>query len=471
MQNRRPFPAFSPSLFRSNLGDAVSLPRRGDTGDHEIIELVPSDARTRKQRVAIETLIGTGVPRREPEPNVQVDPSLMAEPAFSTARARVLDPAAPQLEIVPDASEPTVQPRGRWQTYVDLGLVAETTRKLASKLVVSMYRLVGFGILTLIVVVLAGYIAQTAFFHLNHTWMAPVAVSSSDERVIAARSQLMQQQDTRDRTAAELAQTDRVIAAHKAFQHELVAAVKGDRDERRAALGRIQALVSSAAATRSQIRTTTDEFATHSDKKIKEELDANLITRDSALAGKYQLAQIAGANLSIAERQAEYESRAAELSSQTRALDAIASGGKGGAALSYDVLRIKKEADQSRLDLAKALADREVQKSSLARLDKTIADLKQNAYLRAVDDHAIVALVPYANLDNVTPGAPLYSCKLGFLMCHPVGSVVEVLRGEVTFKHPKRDAMIRGQMVELRLDDPSAATDDVVFIGSRPLGL
>ena len=34
-----------------------------------------------------------------------------------------------------------------------------------------------------------------------------------------------------------------------------------------------------------------------------------------------------------------------------------------------------------------------------------------------------------------------------------------------------RDQMLRGQMVELRLTDPDAATDDVMFVGSRPLGI
>ena len=49
--------------------------------------------------------------------------------------------------------------------------------------------------------------------------------------------------------------------------------------------------------------------------------------------------------------------------------------------------------------------------------------------------------------------------------------MLEVLRGEITFKHPHRDQMLRGQMVELRMTDPDAATDDVMFVGSRPLGI
>ena len=49
------------------------------------------------------------------------------------------------------------------------------------------------------------------------------------------------------------------------------------------------------------------------------------------------------------------------------------------------------------------------------------------------------------------------------------GTVVEVLPGEVQFKHPHRDKMLRGQMVELKLEDRDSATDDVLFVGHRPL--
>jgi hypothetical protein len=55
------------------------------------------------------------------------------------------------------------------------------------------------------------------------------------------------------------------------------------------------------------------------------------------------------------------------------------------------------------------------------------------------------------------------------VICHKVGTVLEVLPGEVQFKHPHKDKMLRGQMVELKLDDNSAAEDDVLFVGGRPL--
>jgi hypothetical protein len=74
------------------------------------------------------------------------------------------------------------------------------------------------------------------------------------------------------------------------------------------------------------------------------------------------------------------------------------------------------------------------------------------AFLRAVDDKATVALVPYGNLDNAKPGASLYACKVAMVWCHEVGTVAEVLPGEVSLKHPHNDSLVRGQMVELTHD-------------------
>src|SRR5262249_19590562 len=137
----------------------------------------------------------------------------------------------------------------------------------------------------------------------------------------------------------------------------------------------------------------------------------------------------------------------------------------------YDVLKIKREYDASRLALAKAIEARDMLVASLAREDKIIAGLKQSAYLRALEDHAVVALVPYGNLDRIKKGTSLHACRVGMVWCREVGTVLEVLPGEVTFKHPHRDTQVRGQMIELRLDEVGAGEDDVLFAGGAPLWL
>ena len=79
--------------------------------------------------------------------------------------------------------------------------------------------------------------------------------------------------------------------------------------------------------------------------------------------------------------------------------------------------------------------------------------------------------MPYSNLDDVKVGSSVYACALEMIICHEVGSVRELLPGEVTYKHPFRDKDLRGQMVDLKLDDDErdAVAKSVLFVGGRPM--
>ena len=47
--------------------------------------------------------------------------------------------------------------------------------------------LLGFGILTIIVIVLVGYIASTVFYYFSDSWIVPMAVTPTDEKVVALK--------------------------------------------------------------------------------------------------------------------------------------------------------------------------------------------------------------------------------------------------------------------------------------------
>src|SRR5690242_9419840 len=116
-----------------------------------------------------------------------------AERAGGTSRQLVRAPAV------------TMSAPARWDEYRELGLTAPSAAATkAAKVVVSTYRLIGFAILTLIVIVLVGYIATTAFYFFNKTWVVPTVVSASDEKVVQLQSELAQQQNTRDKIASDL---------------------------------------------------------------------------------------------------------------------------------------------------------------------------------------------------------------------------------------------------------------------------
>jgi hypothetical protein len=426
-------------------------------------------------------------------------PAPFAQPAVAGQTQKPPTPVAPQPQRppvhAPVAAPPMVAPRpapvaapppvvaqgsaphaapvvapSKWEVFEKLGLGApKLDPKAWTKHVVSAYRLLGFAILTIIVIVLIGYIVTTAFFYVSNSWVVPMAVSPSDEKIISLQQQVAAQQSSRDRTAAELEQAERAIVVQQEFQSEFEKAIKSDLDGRKAALERMHQLASAASSTRAAIRHSNNAYANASQRQMAQEWRAGLIDRNQMLAGKFQVAQISTSNLTLAERQAEYETRAADLEAQTRSLEALLANTTQQGALSYDVLKIKQDYEASRLETQKAIETRDMLELGLEREEKLLASLQQSSYLRALSDHAQVAFVPYGNLTKVEKGQSLYACKLGMVICHKVGTVLEVLPGEVQFKHPHKDKMLRGQMVELKLDDNSAAEDDVLFVGGRPL--
>jgi len=375
---------------------------------------------------------------------------------------------APSTVIVGEVTDK--KPVGKYHEYEQIGLGNQPSKvaKGAAKVVVSGYRLLGFSILTLIVAVLVGYITQTAFYFVSKSWVVPTVVSASDEKVVQLRTELAAQQNTRDKIQQDLDEADRAMKAELEFQAEFVDAIKADLAGRKVALGRVQALAGSAAATRNKITATNEAYARTAAERSQKELDAGLIDKDHALDTNVKLAGITDTQLKLSESEALYTQQAIELANQTKDLEALSNGKK--TALSYEVVKIKRDYDASVLAYKKADESYKMLAKSLARQDEILSGLKQSAYLRALDDKAVVALVPYGNMDNAKPGTALVSCKVGMVYCHEVGKVLAVLPGEIQFKNPHRDAQVRGQMIELSLDDSDAATDEVLFVGGAPLG-
>jgi hypothetical protein len=406
---------------------------------------------------------------RAPPPPILVPP-LAPTPQLEIPTHRVASLAPMTLE---SSAVPNLRP-DRWAAFEKLGLGAiERVKALKpkqwSKHVVTAYRLLGFAILTIIVVVLIGYITTTAFFYMSNSWIVPTALAPTDDKIVSLQAQLAERQNQRDQTAMALDQSERAIAVQEAFQGEFAKAIKSDLEGRKAALERMHQLAAAAASTRTQIKRSNNAYMTESQRRMQEEYKAGLIDRNAMLSGKFQMAQITSSNLTLVERQSEYENRAAELEAQTRSLEALLANTTVNGAMSYDVLKIKQELQASRLETQKAIETRDTLKIALEREDKLVASLKQSSYLRAIADGAQVAFVPYGNLKDVKKGNSLYGCKLGMVFCHKVGTVLDVLPGEVLFKHPNRDKQLRGQMLELRLEDGADATDDVLFVGGRPL--
>ncbi|MEO7095466.1 MAG: hypothetical protein ABI175_19580, partial [Polyangiales bacterium] len=259
-------------------------------------------------------------------PFVRVDDDLphdaqddVSEVAEQLARAESVVTKLPVAETTPEQE---------WADFKRIGLGPKSTVSAGlGKLIVAAYRVLGFAILTTIVVALVGYLATTGFYMVSTSWVVPTIVSSTDDKVVALKSELATQQNERDRIARELADAERAMGSEQSFQAQFSAAIVADRDGRLSALHRTRALAGAAAQTRAEIRATSEAFAQDASARMTEQYGAGMIDRHAMLDGKHQLAQISSTNLSLAERQAAFETESSELARQANALDALLSDG------------------------------------------------------------------------------------------------------------------------------------------------
>jgi hypothetical protein len=398
--------------------------------------------------------------------------------------APIAPPAAPPTIVEPPKHEPLgpawtppapATPANRWAAFEALGLKAKPggKKQTAQQWMVSVYRALGFLILTIIVIVLVSYLMTTAFYYWNTTWIEPMVVSSTDEKVLGLQAQVAAQENERDRIQAELTAAERELAVEQDFQSQFAQAIRDDLAGRRNELSRVRSMEYQYGSARAKVQASNQAYAAASAKTMQQEYRAGLIDRDEMLSGKFQVAQITTSNLGLAEREAEYGTRAAQLDQEAKALESLLADKGGQGALSYEVLKIKDEYEKSRLATARAMAQREALKAALGRENAILTELHAAPQLRAIADKADVAFIPYGNMKHVEKGTPLYACSMEMFWCHSVGTVKEVLPGEVQYKHPHREKMMRGQLVELSLDadEVDSARDDVLFVGSRPLWL
>ena len=389
-------------------------------------------------------------------------------PVEPVRRPRVSGNPGKQLVLRPET-------RPAYAEYQEMGLApAKQPGALSpARLVVNVYRLVGFAILTLVVALLVGYIGTSVFYFTNTSWVQPMVVSPTDDRVLQLRGKLAEQENLRDQVASEISHTERAIAVQTAFQRNYEKALKTDLSDRRARLRQLRQLSNEYAGTRRRIKDSNSALAAVSGQRIDQEFEAGLIDKDGYLQRNQGIAQLENSNLSLLERQSQLEAQTASIAAEARALDAALQGKRAGpdasGSLSYDVLRIKQDYEMSVLETAKAKERLATLKASLARYQGIVDTVAQSAYLRAADERSTVAFVPYDNLGGVEAGTVLYGCRLEMLWCRPVGKVVDKLAGEVTHKHPHRAAMLRGQLLELQVDDPMEAEKDVLFVGRAPL--
>lgn len=145
-------------------------------------------------------------------------------------------------------------------------------------------------------------------------------------------------------------------------------------------------------------------------------------------------------------------------------------------AASADLILLTKQAvdarsafDQSKTQMESARHRREILGESKVALERQIAELEATPLGRAINGRVDVLFVPYGNEKNFKPGTRLVSCRLTILLCGRAGAVGEAIPGESTAVHPFFGKPLRGQFVEAHLDNPEAATREIIHAKRSPL--
>lgn len=389
-------------------------------------------------------------------------------PLFQQAYRRLADRPSAMIRISRTAQRNVERAR---QLFLELRLarrLGQVDQAQLNKWLVSVYKLVGFLVLTVIVLALVSYLVSNLYYYAATGWITPTVIAPTDEHVLQLSSTLAVQASARDKLVADVADADRVVAMQSRFLDEAHKAIADELRDRQSELGQLLALRNRMSSTRADVNRNSGVYSGLSRARLKAEMNAHLIDRESAVTGAFQLSQIGAANLGLAERGVALDTHLDDLVRQTSSLAAVV-GKTPAQRHSYEVLRMVADVQRAELELAKARDYREALGKSLARYEHIVQTIEGAPYLRAAVQKDVIALVPYENLAKVKAGAPLYGCALGLFFCHRIGHVVALLPGEMQLKHPLHNTMLRGQAVQLQLDDARLAEKPVLFVGGRPI--
>jgi hypothetical protein len=332
------------------------------------------------------------------------------------------------------------------------------------------------------VLALLVFVVRSVYFVVTDSWVAPVHLSPQNDAVLQLQVKLSREQAEMERVAVEIERIDGDLAAVDAAIVQLSALRAGSSapltwqaDVHASEQATLERVIGSL---REEIQVLERAHARQAEltTAARHDLEAGLIVQRDL---QQQEQALDGLAVGLAEKrrmldQARHEARV--VANQTSAYregvhDAGApSGGQPPASVMPEVAASQERSSRTELELLRLQAERRnlvgmrrVAEQGLARQQELLRELESRPLYRAIHASIDVAFVPYDQLDHVKPGARVMACTWSLILCEHVGTVTEVLPGEVATLDPWGE-MARGQYAILDLSEPDAVRRKVLRI-------
>jgi hypothetical protein len=150
--------------------------------------------------------------------------------------------------------------------------------------------------------------------------------------------------------------------------------------------------------------------------------------------------------------------------------------GKVGGLLSHRELEYLKAWNEAILKLRTGSDEVQHLRQSLEHLGTlrtelldSLRPLADSPLVAAAHEPAVVVFVPYDNVATFKPGQPIYNCRLGLVLCSPIGTTGRFVDGEITLQHPFFRRVIRGSFYSVELRTDKQAAQNLLLFSAPPL--
>jgi hypothetical protein len=329
------------------------------------------------------------------------------------------------------------------------------------------------------VLALFGFVGRTAYLAVRDSFIVPAILSPDSELVIGNKLKVSELEVERGRAEAELEGIEADVAAAAEASGRLQQLLTSVSSARKLSSALTSEKAASTAAEQQALSQQRHLLATMLEKqkattrKAESDVEARLISR-AEYAHELQVQnQLELALLDNARATMQSEALLRETRVTARAAASHEGGPVTGEALVRQEQGIRVELELTRL--ASETRAKQAQKRALlqriGKIDELSAQLRGRPIFRAIERSLDVAFAPYTQMDGVDRGAEVYSCVWGLFFCRQVGSVAEVVPGEVVLPDPWGN-QARGQYVVLELNDHESAKAKTLRVrpGRRPVG-